>query len=44
MDITFYNNDKTVFNYRTCGVITDNNRILLHKMKINNIKDIYKYE
>lgn len=33
MDITFYNNDKTVFNYRTCGVITDGNRILLHRMK-----------
>ena len=33
MDITFYNADKTVFNYRTCGVITDDKRILLHKMK-----------
>lgn len=32
MDITFYNNDETVFNYRTCGVITDDKRILLHRM------------
>lgn len=33
MDITYYNNDKTVFNYRTCAVIIDDKRILLHKMK-----------
>ena len=33
MDITFYNNDETVFNYRTCGVITDDKRILLHRMR-----------
>ena len=33
MDITFYNNNETVFNYRTCGVITDDKRILLHRMK-----------
>ena len=33
MDITFYNDDETVFNYRTCGVITDDKRILLHRMK-----------
>jgi ADP-ribose pyrophosphatase YjhB (NUDIX family) len=33
MDITFYNNDKTVFNYRTCGVITNGKRILLHRRK-----------
>lgn len=31
MDITFYNNDSTVFNYRTCGVISDGKRILLHR-------------
>ncbi|WP_186430402.1 NUDIX hydrolase [Clostridium sp. BSD9I1] len=30
MDITFYNSDSTVFNYRTCGVISDGKRILLH--------------
>lgn len=33
MDITYYNNDKTVFNYRTCAVITDDKRMLLHKGK-----------
>lgn len=33
MDITFYNHDKTVFNYRTCGVISDGYRVLLHRMK-----------
>lgn len=33
MDITFYNNDKTVFNYRACGVIYDGKRVLLHRMK-----------
>lgn len=33
MDITYYNNDKTIFNYRTCAVITDGKRILLHKGK-----------
>lgn len=31
MDITFYNNDSTVFNYRTCGVISDGKRILLDR-------------
>ncbi|MBM7868624.1 ADP-ribose pyrophosphatase YjhB (NUDIX family) [Clostridium pascui] len=31
MDITFYNNDSTVFNYRTCGVISDGKRILLNR-------------
>lgn len=31
MDITFYNNNSTVFNYRTCGVISDGKRILLHR-------------
>jgi ADP-ribose pyrophosphatase YjhB (NUDIX family) len=33
MDITYYNNDNTVFNYRTCGIISDEKRILLHRMK-----------
>lgn len=33
MDITFDKNDKTVFNYRVCGVISDNKRLLLHRMK-----------
>lgn len=33
MDITYFNNDKTVFNYRTCAVIIDEERLLLHKMK-----------
>lgn len=33
MDVNFYNNDKTVFNYRTCGVIFDGKRILLHRRK-----------
>jgi len=33
MDITYCNNDKTVFNYRTCGVILKGERILLHRMK-----------
>jgi ADP-ribose pyrophosphatase YjhB (NUDIX family) len=33
MDITFYNNDQTVFNYRTCGVISDGKRVLLHRRK-----------
>lgn len=33
MDITFYNNDNTVFNYRTCSVITDGKRLLLHRGK-----------
>ena len=31
MDITFYNDDEIVFNYRTCGVITDDKRVLLHR-------------
>jgi ADP-ribose pyrophosphatase YjhB (NUDIX family) len=33
MDITYYNNDNTVFNFRTCGIILDEKRILLHRMK-----------
>jgi ADP-ribose pyrophosphatase YjhB (NUDIX family) len=33
MDITFYNNDRTIFNYRTCGVISDGKRLLLHTGK-----------
>jgi ADP-ribose pyrophosphatase YjhB (NUDIX family) len=33
MDITFYNNDRTIFNYRTCGVISDGKRLLLHRRK-----------
>ncbi|MBU3090875.1 NUDIX hydrolase [Clostridium sp. CF011] len=33
MDITFYNNNETVFNYRTCEVITDDKKILLHRME-----------
>lgn len=37
MDITFYNNDQTVFNFRTCGVISDGERVLLHRRK----DDIY---
>ncbi|MCB2307410.1 NUDIX domain-containing protein [Clostridium estertheticum] len=36
IDITFYNNNETVFNYRTCGVITDDKRILLHRMIYND--------
>ncbi|MCB2342901.1 NUDIX hydrolase [Clostridium estertheticum] len=36
MDITFYNNNETVFNYRTCGVITDDKRILLHRVIDND--------
>lgn len=33
MDINYSNNDQTVFNYRTCGVISDGKRILVHKRK-----------
>lgn len=33
MDITFYNDDQTAFNYRTCGVISDGKRVLLHRRK-----------
>lgn len=33
MDITFYNNDKSVFNFRACGVIFDGRKVLLHRRK-----------
>lgn len=36
MDITFYNDDQTVFNYRTCGVISDGKRVLLHRRKCDD--------
>jgi archaellum component FlaF (FlaF/FlaG flagellin family) len=41
MDITFYNDDQTVFNYRACGVMFDGKRVLLHRMKDDvRIKEI----
>lgn len=36
MDITFYNDDQTVFNYRTCGVISDGKRVLLHRRRCDD--------
>ena len=36
MDIIFYNNDKSVFNFRTCGVIFDGRKVLLHRRKIDD--------
>jgi len=33
MDITFYNSDKSVFNFRACGLIFDGRKVLLHRRK-----------
>jgi len=44
MDITFYNNDSTVFNYRTCGVISDGKRILLHRRENDENLDLFMFQ